>query len=120
MPQYVYPIIPGTLVVIDGDTVRADIDLGFNISRRIAVRLFGINSPEKNTAAGKEAAKFLAALTNGGLSPCRLETIKDRDDKYGGRFLGIVYKEGESPSFNDQLVLAGHAKRWDGKGVKPT
>ena len=46
--------------VIDGDTVVADIDLGFNVWRRDErLRLFGIDTPERKKATmdGWRAAK---------------------------------------------------------------
>ena len=45
--------------VIDGDTVELIIDLGFDTSRHERFRLYGIDAPEVNTAAGKEAKAWL-------------------------------------------------------------
>ena len=35
--------------VYDGDTCTCEIDLGFNITRRVKIRLVGINTPEIRT-----------------------------------------------------------------------
>ncbi len=58
--------------VVDGDTIDADLDLGFNIHHKCRVRLYGIDTPESRTrdkdekARGKLAAKFLQdAISNG-------------------------------------------------------
>ena len=41
--------------IIDGDTIDALIDLGFEIKLRKKVRLWGINAPEKRKETKKEA-----------------------------------------------------------------
>ena len=102
--------------VHDGDTVTLDVDLGFCVSQRMHIRLYGINAPEINTDEGKASKSQLEHLlsTPGDLV---LESIKDRADKYGGRYLGILRLGGVD--INSKMVLAGYAKAWDGKGVKP-
>ena len=51
--------------VVDGDTVDADIDLGFSIKFKSRIRLYGVDTPESRTrnldekARGKLASKFL-------------------------------------------------------------
>ena len=51
--------------VVDGDTVDAEIDCGFDIVFKSRIRLYGIDTPESRTrdldekARGKMAAKFL-------------------------------------------------------------
>lgn len=35
--------------IIDGDTIDATIDLGFSITLRERIRLYGINTPEVRT-----------------------------------------------------------------------
>ena len=39
--------------VVDGDSMWVKIDLGFSLSKKINVRLQGLDTPEKRTAAGK-------------------------------------------------------------------
>ena len=52
--------------VVDGDTVDAEIDLGFDIVYKSRVRLYGIDTPESRTrdldekARGKLASEFLS------------------------------------------------------------
>jgi micrococcal nuclease len=83
--------------VIDGDTVVADIDLGFNVWRRDErLRLFGIDTPERKKATmdGWRAAKeALAGRIEGReLIIC---TIKDKRgaEETGkfGRYLVKIY-----------------------------
>jgi micrococcal nuclease len=47
--------------VVDGDTIDAYIDLGFDISVKKRIRFMGINTPETRTKDLKEKAKGLAA-----------------------------------------------------------
>jgi micrococcal nuclease len=53
--------------VIDGDTFEAVIDLGFYISLKITVRLYGVNCPEmhpKNDAAEAAKAYVISRIEN--------------------------------------------------------
>ena len=47
--------------VLDGDTIDATIDLGFDISVKKRIRFQGINAPESRTKDLEEKAKGLAA-----------------------------------------------------------
>ena len=80
--------------VTDGDTVRLNIDLGFNVTINTPIRLMGINAPEVNTVAGKVAKTYLKELLPVGTS-VTLRSYKDKTEKYG-RILGTIMVE-----FND-------------------
>jgi len=109
------------LRVVDGDTVDLLIDLGFSISYTHSCRLFGINAPEHGTPEGDAATAFHAKLLPAG-APVVVRTQKDKFEKYG-RILGTVFlAKKDAPqgtSINDQLVAAGCAKPWDGRGARP-
>ena len=47
--------------IIDGDTIDAYIDLGFDISVKKRIRFLGINTPESRTRDLEEKARGLAA-----------------------------------------------------------
>ena len=49
------------LRVVDGDTLDATIDLGFDTWKKIRIRLVGINTPESRTRDLEEKARGLAA-----------------------------------------------------------
>ena len=49
------------LRVIDGDTIDAEIDLGFDVKIKKRIRFMGINTPESRTRDLEEKAKGLAA-----------------------------------------------------------
>ena len=110
--------------VVDGDTVELMIDLGFDTSRKERFRLYGIDAPEMNTAAGKAAKAWLW----GALQPLEaiyVQTIqlstKAKRDKYG-RFLAVLYgdlgdlranlppKTLAVESINAKMIAEGHAK----------
>ena len=48
--------------VVDGDTVDAYIDLGFDVSVKKRIRFMGINTPESRTRDLEEKAKGLGEL----------------------------------------------------------
>lgn len=97
--------------VFDGDTIRADIDLGLGVwKRHEPLRLFGINAPElrgETMAAGKAARDALRSRILE--KYVRVRTIKDRTEKYG-RYLAVITDDlGE---VNQWLVESGHAVRY--------
>ena len=95
--------------VYDGDTVTADIDLGFDIWRRNEkLRLYGIDAPE---VRGDERPEGLLSrdalrerLVGKEVTIC---TIKDRTGKYG-RYLVRIFEGGRL--INLWLVRTGHAE----------
>lgn len=77
--------------VVDGDTVDFTVDLGFNISHKVRVRLYGVNTPElKSGSDDAKLAKKFAQSWLDSASDLTIETFKDSSDKYG-RFLAKVY-----------------------------
>ena len=52
--------------VVDGDTIDAYIDLGFDVSVKKRIRFVGINTPESRTRDLEEKAKGLAAKQKSG------------------------------------------------------
>lgn len=108
------------LVVIDGDTLKLDIDLGLRTRSTQKIRLLGINTPEihgveksgkdfeKGLAAAEEVARLLkpnglgrglskyisSEVYEGEPTPLWVRTQKDKAGKYG-RFLGDVWFRGE-------------------------
>ena len=107
--------------VIDGDTVDATIDLGFDVLYKTRVRLYGINTPESRTRDLEEKERGLAAKA-------RLNEIINKAVRMGhhlilatkekgkyGRYLGIIYIQDCRPDHdtrtdvNQLLVEEGHA-----------
>jgi micrococcal nuclease len=99
-----------TLVkLVDGDTLHADIDVGFSITVAQIIRFYGVNAPEMETQAGKDAKAwveqwFAAHCPTNGFT---LQTLKGRKEKYG-RYLGIIIAS-DGANLNADLVSTGHA-----------
>ena len=100
--------------VTDGDTVRLDIDLGFNvILHGTSVRLMGINAPEVATPEGKVAKTYLKELIPPG-TVVTLQSYKDKTEKYG-RVLGTLLIDESlghkisGGSINNEMLSKGYA-----------
>lgn len=93
--------------VVDGDTVDAFIDLGFDIHHILRLRLNGIDTPEVSTAAGREARDYVRSVLEG--KEVVLQTYKP--DKYGRYLADILLNDVD---FNGLLVDQGYARHYDG------
>ncbi len=99
--------------VYDGDTCRADIDLGLHTwIHNESLRLIRINAPERRGAEkeqGIESGNFLRDLING--KEVIIETFSDKSGKYG-RYLVEIWLPQDDGSYlnvNDLLVEKGFA-----------
>lgn len=97
--------VPGVVIrVVDGDTVRLLLDLGWGIGIEKNARVIGINAPELRTPQGPAAKAFAESL----LPPGReIRFISHQLDKYG-RPLGEIKIDGQD--FATAMLNAGHAK----------
>jgi micrococcal nuclease len=95
--------------VVDGDTIDVFFDLGFEVWSHQRIRLAGIDAPEKNTPYGKAVKAYLIGLIEG--KAVRIQTTKP--DKYG-RYLGKIFLPNSTISINDQMVIDGLAKAYQG------
>jgi micrococcal nuclease len=99
--------------VVDGDTIDATIDLGFNTFKKVRIRMMGINSPESRTRDLEEKKRGLAAKDR------LIELLGDGNfilqshgvGKYG-RCLGEIFIE--DMNINQQLITEGHAVAYYG------
>lgn len=105
--------------VVDGDTIDAEMDLGFNITIKKRIRLAGINAPESRTRDLEEKKLGLAAKDRlvELLDEGSLEIESKELGKYG-RVLGVltIYPNNLNLpcNVNDTLVKEGHAVKYDG------
>ena len=115
---YIYRIKSVTKVV-DGDTIDADIDLGFDISLNKRIRLAGIDTPESRTRNLKEKALGLESKewmkkTLAGAKDILIKTeLPDSTEKYG-RIIGHLFINGQDTSLNNQMIAEGYALPYDG------
>tara|TARA_R100000963_G_C4566566_1_gene53175 strand:- start:57 stop:425 length:369 start_codon:yes stop_codon:yes gene_type:complete len=109
--------------VVDGDTIDAHIDLGFDVSVKKRIRFLGINTPESRTRDLEEKARGLAAKE-------RLKVILEGANKiqlnsHGvgkyGRCLGELHVDmldGKEcltlANVNELLIKEGHAVEYHG------
>jgi micrococcal nuclease len=106
--------VKSVLAVVDGDTIDADIDLGFDISLTKRVRLAGIDTPESRTTNKEEKVLGLEVkeLLKKKLKEAKTIVIKtqlpDSTEKYG-RILGWIYLDGAELSINEALIAGGYA-----------
>jgi micrococcal nuclease len=109
--------------VVDGDTIDAHIDLGFDVSVKKRIRFMGINTPESRTRDLEEKARGLAAKDRvkqllEGADVIQLES--HGVGKYG-RCLGelsidvVDGKQGLTlVNINELLIKEGHAVEYHG------
>lgn len=110
--------------VVDGDTLRVVIDLGWDVQLKADVRLAGVNAPESR-GYEREAGKFVTQQVVGWLAE---RTLKDpkliiysksySSGKFG-RTLAEVWADGES--LNEYLLNSKLAWKIDdnGKQIEP-
>lgn len=96
------------LEVIDGDTLDIVIDLGFEVSYKIRVRLLGVDTPEIHSKdleikkSGLISKKFVEDWV--GRNPeVIVSTVKDKTEKYG-RILATIRPLTGNDALNDLLI----------------
>jgi len=111
---YSYKVIE-VVKVIDADTIRVVLDLGFHMRYVCTARLYGINAPEvrgPERDKGKAATECLKELIKGADLWCRtLPNPKKQQGKYG-RWLIDLFAEGKNGhtlNCNQELIRRGHA-----------
>jgi micrococcal nuclease len=121
MDKYIYR---GKLErVVDGDTIDALIDVGFDIWIKKRIRYSGIDTWESRTRNLEEKAKGLEAKAR------NKELLMEVSSKAGyfrlksfgvgkyGRVLGEIYiedAEGKQYNINETLITEGHAYIYEG------
>lgn len=100
---------------MDGDTIHAEVDLGFDVRETMTLRFMGINAPEMSTPEGVAAKAHLIELL--GSASLTIRTEKDRREKYG-RYLATLIRA-DGLDINKQMMLDGFALPYDGRGPKP-
>ena len=116
MDKYIYR---GKLErVVDGDTIDALIDVGFDIWVKKRIRLYGVDTWECRTRDKEEKVKGLAAKVY-------VKDLLENSDEgnftlksYGvgkyGRVLGEIFLKGHDDSLNELLKMNGHAYEYHG------
>jgi micrococcal nuclease len=101
--------------VVDGDTIDAQIDLGFDTHKVIRIRLVGINAPESRTRDLEEKTRGLAA------KQFVIDILKKHHNNFilhsqgvgkYGRCLGEIFLG--DVKLNELLITEGHATSYNG------
>ena len=101
--------------VVDGDTIDAQIDLGFDTHKVIRIRLVGINAPESRTRDLEEKTRGLAA------KQFVIDILKKHHNNFilhsqgvckYGRCLGEIFLG--DVKLNELLITEGHATAYNG------
>lgn len=99
--------------VIDGDTLKVVISLGFDLYLEKSLRLVDINTPEVYTLNeevklyGLRAKQKLEEYVNVGDGRLIVSTMKPNPNEVFGRVLGSLYKEGQ-PLTASEFMLANN------------
>ena len=110
---YIYRI-KQILKVVDGDTIDASIDLGFDISLEKRIRLAAIDTPESRTSDanekkyGLESKEWLKHKVENAKDILIKTELPDSTEKYG-RIIGHLFINDQETSLNDQMVVEGYA-----------
>jgi len=99
--------------VIDGDTIRMEIDLGLSIRAEHSIRVRGINTPElfsgDDRARGRQATDdteaWIASSNMGARWPFLIRTFKDTQTF--NRYVADVYDAHTGESLADYLRTKG-------------
>ena len=109
--------------VVDGDTVDALIDVGFDIWFKKRIRFMGLDTWESRTRdleekkLGKLAKERTRQLLEDVSSKSGYFRLKSHGLGKYGRVLGELFvmdKEGKQMSVNETLIAEGHAYVYDG------
>jgi len=115
---YIYRI-KQILRVVDGDTIDASIDLGFDIALEKRIRLAGVDTPESRTSDanekkyGLESKEWLKHKVENAKNILIKTELPDSTEKYG-RIIGHLFINDQESSLNDQMVVEGYAWEYSG------
>ena len=97
--------VPATVVrVVDGDTVRLKLDLGWHLELATNCRILGIDAPEVTSAPGLRAKSHAADLLPVGAD---VTFISRQLDKYGRPLGALICADWRD--FATLMLNAGHA-----------
>ncbi|HWO97594.1 MAG TPA: thermonuclease family protein [Bacillus sp. (in: firmicutes)] len=87
--------------VVDGDTIDAVVDLGYQIKTEQRFRLLGINTPERGEEGYNEVKKFVTEK----LLDKEVYIQSSKDDSFGRYLADVYYHDGENQVHLNQQLL---------------
>ena len=109
---YVYRVLSHE--VIDGDSVRTELDLGFDLRISLLARIHGVDTPEKWTPAGKAVTRVVEQWCDNQQTLMAESVAKD---KYSGRYVGELH--GDHETLTDLLLRLKLARMYHGEKRRP-
>ena len=103
--------------VIDGDTIDANIDLGFQTFVKQRIKLYGVDTPQSRSKDEKEKEEGIKAKNRLiELLPreFKVRTVLNKRGKFG-RVLGYVYApnpDGTEININETMIKEGYATKY--------
>ena len=103
--------------LIDGDTIDADIDLGFQTYIKQRIKLYGVDTPQSRSKVAIEKDEGIKAknkLTELLPKEFKVRTVLNRRGKFG-RVLGHVYaidQAGKEINVNETMIKEGYATKY--------
>lgn len=95
--------------IVDGDTVDAQIDLGFKLTTHQRLRIARIDTPERGKTGFLEATEALRNL----LLNKKVIIRTEKASKWGYYLAEILLED--STNISDKMIEGGFAKPYDGK-----
>ena len=98
--------------VVDGDTLKLDVDLGLDCRRAITIRVHGINTPEMRGPEREEgivSRNCLKGFIDNSGGELIIQTVRDRTGKYG-RYVARIFNS-DGLDLGEELVRLGMAER---------
>ncbi len=95
--------------VVDGDTIVANVDLGFGLTYKSWYRLLGCNTPERRIVvmdAFKAASAFTQKWCDDNAGYIEIETMEK--DSFG-RWLALFRNQQDGTYLNQRLIEEGHS-----------
>ena len=108
-------------VAIDGDTLRADVQIWPDMMTDVAIRVIGVDTPEirATSACERDLAQKAKAFTDAWIqanAPLMIGAVKP--DKYAGRYDAVVTGN-DGSSLSAALIQSGHGRPYDGGKREP-
>lgn len=100
--------VPATVIrVIDGDTLKLELDLGWHMRLTANCRVAGVDAPELGTPEGTESRAFVMGLLPVGAA---VTFVSHSLDKYGRPLGSVVLANGEV--LGELLIAMGYARSY--------
>jgi len=110
------PYMLSAPIAIDGDTLRADVQIWPNTTVDVSIRVIGVDTPELHAlnACERDLAQKAKIFTDAWIqanAPLTIGAVKP--DKYSGRFDAVVTSRGGA-SLATTLIQSGHGRPYNG------